>query len=269
MSASVAIRGSGFPVQYKTPPWTQVIAHRGNSGPLPENTLRAIESAVDLGVDMIEVDVRMTKDDVAVLLHDARVDDTTSGSGFVAELTLAELRTLDAGSWRGDEFADELIPTLDEVLALARGRVALNLDVKVPEAARPTVAAVTRSAMTDQVVISGCAADCVEDISEMTRDIAVLFNLDEMLEGAETDEIRTVARSSVDIAARLGAVAINVPHSLVDAALVERAHSADIGVWTFTVDDSSRFVEVMEMGVTSLTTNWPERMLPLVPARTR
>lgn len=254
---------------YKTPPWTQVIAHRGNSGPLPGNTLRAIESAVDLGVDMVEIDVRMTKDDVAVLRHDARVDDTTSGSGFVAELTLAELRTLDAGSWRGDEFADDLIPTLDEVLALARGRVALNLDVKVPEAARPTVAAVMGSAMTGQVVISGCAAEWVEDISEMTRDIAVLFNLDEMLATTGSDDIRKVARSSVDIAAKLGAIAINVPHQLVNASLVEYARSAGIGVWTFTVDDSSRFVTLMEMGVTSLTTNWPERMLPLLPARTR
>lgn len=246
-----------------------MIAHRGNSGPLPENTLRAIESAVDLGVDMVEIDVRMTKDGVAVLLHDARVDDTTSGSGFVADLTLTELKELDAGSWRGDEFADEVIPTLDEVLALANGRVALNLDVKAPEAARPTVAAVMASAMTGQVVISGCAADCVEDISEMTRDIAVLFNLDEMLKKSGSDDVRAITRRSVDVAAGLGAVAINIPHPLVEAALVEQAHAAGIGVWTFTVDDTSRFVELMEMGVTSLTTNWPEWMLPLVPARTR
>ena len=67
---------------YRTPPRTQVVAHRGNSGPLPENTRIAIESAIDVGVDMVEVDVRMTKDGVLVLMHSAAVDRTTSGTGL-------------------------------------------------------------------------------------------------------------------------------------------------------------------------------------------
>lgn len=97
----------------------------------------------------------------------------------------------------------------------------------------------------------------------MTGDIATLFNLDELLLGINPADARKVTRDSVDIAVALGAVAINVPHILVDAGLVELARDAGIGVWTFTVDDESRVLELLDMGVASITTNWPARMLPL------
>ena len=143
---------------YKTPPRTQIVAHRGNSGPLPENTLIAITSAIDLGVDMVEVDIRLTKDGIPVLMHDDRVDDTTSGTGFVKDFTWEELRMLDAGSWRGAEFADESVRSLEDVLDLAVGRVALNLDLKVPEAAEPTaIAAIEAGASgSDTTAAVGC-----------------------------------------------------------------------------------------------------------------
>jgi glycerophosphoryl diester phosphodiesterase len=101
----------------------------------------------------------------------------------------------------------------------------------------------------------------------MTGDIATLFNLDELLLGINPADARNVTRDSVDIAVELGAVAINVPHILVDTGLVELARNAGIGVWTFVVDDESRFLDLTEMGVASITTNWPEHMLPLVKGR--
>ncbi len=248
---------------YETPPWTQVIAHRGNSGRLPENTPTAINDAIDLGVDMVEIDIRLTKDGVPILMHHDRVDETTSGTGLVTDLTWDELETLDAGSWRGPQFAGEPVQALDEVLNLTRGRVALNLDVQVPEATKPTVIAAIEAGVSASVVISGCAAKCVRTVRDMTGDIATLFNLDELLAGIDPAEAHTMAHHSIDIAVELGAIAINIPHPLVDNSLVDQAREVGIGVWTFVVDDETRFVEMMDMGVASITTNWPERMLPL------
>lgn len=252
---------------YETPPWTQVIAHRGNSGPIPENTLAAIESAISLGVDMIEIDIRLTKDGVPILMHNDRVDDTTTGAGLVTDLMWDELKELDAGCWRGPEFADEHVIALDAVLGLTHDRVALNLDIKAPEATAPTVAAVTQASASARIVISGCTSNGVRAIADMNGDIAILFNLDELLAGIDPSTAPAVARRSIDLALELGAVGINVPHPLADADLVERAQAAGIGVWAFTVDEESRFVDLVDAGVTSLTTNWPERMLPLARGR--
>jgi glycerophosphoryl diester phosphodiesterase len=234
---------------------------------MPENTPTAIKSAIDLGVDMVEIDIRLTKDGVPVLMHHDRVDGTTSGTGLVADFTWDELKTLDAGSWRGPEFADEPVRALDEVLDLTRGRVALNLDIQVPEAAEPTVIAAMEAGVSASVVISGCTAKCVRTVAKMTSGIATLFNLDELLLGVDPAEAHSVARHSIGIAVEVGAVAINVPHPLVDVGLVEQARDAGIGVWTFVVDDESRFLDLTEVGVASITTNWPEHMLPLVKGR--
>lgn len=249
---------------YETPPWTQVVAHRGNSGLVPENTLAAIESAIGLGVDMVEVDIRLTNDAIPILMHSERVDDTTSGSGLVADFTWAALKTLDAGSWHGSQYFDQSVPALDEVLELARGRVALNLDVSATEAVEPTVNAVIESGLCGSVVISGCTAQDVQTVGSMTDAIAAVLNLDKVQLGIHPTEMNIVARDSIHLAVELGATAINVPHPLAEAALVETAARAGVGVWAYTIDEESRFVELADMGVASLTTNWPERMVPLV-----
>jgi glycerophosphoryl diester phosphodiesterase len=101
------------------------IGHRGAAGYEPENTLRSIERAITHCVDFVEFDVQRTRDGYLVLLHDKRVDRTTNGSGYLADLSLAEVRKLDAGK-------GEIIPTLQEVLRLTSGRVGLMLEIITP-----------------------------------------------------------------------------------------------------------------------------------------
>lgn len=107
-----------------------ICAHRGASDTHPENTLAAFREAIRLGAHMIEFDVALTKDGQLALVHDATVDRTTNGSGRVSDLTLSELKTLDAGSWKGQEFKDERIPTLDETLAMMPDNIWLNVHLK-------------------------------------------------------------------------------------------------------------------------------------------
>jgi glycerophosphoryl diester phosphodiesterase len=103
-----------------------VCAHRGRSGVAPENTLAAFEAAVDLGADFLELDVRRSADGEIVCIHDATVDRTTDGTGAVADLTLAELRALDAGSWKDARYAGERIPLLSAVLAQIAPRLVVD-----------------------------------------------------------------------------------------------------------------------------------------------
>lgn len=117
--------------------WTQsakniyVAAHRGWCTKYPENTMEAFKAALDVGVDQIETDVRVSKDGQLVLIHDATVDRTTNGTGKVKDLTLAELKALDAGSHKGAEFAGCRIPTLIEFMELVKDHPTITLDIEL------------------------------------------------------------------------------------------------------------------------------------------
>jgi len=258
-------------MSYQPPPWPLVVAHRGDVGQAPENTLLAVESSIDIGVDMVEVDVRLTKDGVPVLIHYARLERTTAGSGFVTDHTWEEIRHLDAGVWKGPEFSGEAVPSLEEVLDLTRGRVPLNLDFQTSDAVAPGVAVVRDAGLTDEVVISGCRVECFEIMAAATNEITTLLNPDRLPAGIDPPEAKmdpaealAVVRRGVDAAGALGAAGINLEHSFVDTAVVARAREAGLGVWVWVVDDEDRFVELIDMGVTAVTTNRPARMLALV-----
>ncbi len=119
--------------------WTQskqnifVAAHRGWSSKYPENTMEAYKAAAEAGVDQIETDIRITKDGELVLIHDATVDRTTDGTGLVREKTLAELRQLDAGSWKGAEFTGCKIPTLKEFMDFIATLPEMTIDFELKE----------------------------------------------------------------------------------------------------------------------------------------
>src|SRR5271156_1995633 len=97
-----------------------LIAHRGASGHAPENTLAAFRKAIAQGVAFIETDLQLTRDTHLVAIHDDTVNRTTNGQGAVHDLSLEEIRKLDAGSWFGSEFAGERIPTLEEILDFSK-----------------------------------------------------------------------------------------------------------------------------------------------------
>lgn len=120
------------PFPYELPRNVDIIAHRGESGFFPENTLVALEAAFDEGADYCEVDIRLSSDGVAVLMHDATVDRTTDGTGATSLLSADQLTSLDAGSWFGSAFIGEPVPTLEEAYLLAKEKgKQLYLDIKV------------------------------------------------------------------------------------------------------------------------------------------
>jgi len=107
-----------------------VAGHRGNVSFAPENTIAALNKGIELGADLVEIDIRETKDGHLVIMHDSSVDRTTSGKGKIAELTLEEIKAFDAGSWFSEEYKGEKVPTLDEALSAIEGRALPDLDFK-------------------------------------------------------------------------------------------------------------------------------------------
>ncbi len=111
-------------------PQKGICAHRGASFTHPENTLSAFKEALRVGVQMIEFDVQMTKDSALVIIHDKKVDRTSNGTGQVAEMTLHQIKKLDAGSWKHEAYTGEKISTLAEVLNIMPRNIWLNVHIK-------------------------------------------------------------------------------------------------------------------------------------------
>jgi glycerophosphoryl diester phosphodiesterase len=142
-----------------------VISHRGEHLHHPENTMPAFEEAVRVGADYIEVDVRTTSDGKLVLMHDGQADRTTTGKGEIAKMTFDEVRALDAGAKAGPAFTGTRVPTFDEVLDYARGKINIYVDVK-QVAAKDLVEHITAHSMADHVVIySGRISKEIQDLN--------------------------------------------------------------------------------------------------------
>jgi glycerophosphoryl diester phosphodiesterase len=239
-------------------PYPLLIAHRGNSGPAPENTAQAINQAIALGVDMVELEVSLSRDGLPVLIHGPGLERSTDGKGPVSGSDLAYLKTLDAGSWKGVQFAGAPILTLMEGLELVCGRALLNLDLKTPAAVQPTISALREMDMTDQVIITGCTEVCVKKIRALDPRQTVLLNMDS--HQGRIEEFCAGFFTQAELANPDG---LNIDHRLVDRDLVAAAHRRGLSIWTWTVDDVDRFVELLRFGVDAVSTNWPERMMPL------
>lgn len=246
-------------------PFPLVIAHRGFSAQFPENTIPAFEAAVAAGADMIELDVTASRDGHPVVIHDDTLERTTTGTGFVEEYTLAELKRHDAGSWMGSAFSGAAIPSLSEVFDSFGGRILINVEIK------PGVSGGERRREFIQAVI-----DCVRSKNLLSSvvissgDYEVLrcvrmYDADVMLSvlggGPETN---------IDVAALVRAVggrSYNPDQAYVTGALVETLHREDIAVfpWSVSVDNHEGTMgRMLELGADGFFANDPLRFRALV-----
>jgi glycerophosphoryl diester phosphodiesterase len=148
------------------------IAHRGEHLQRPENTIPAFQEAIRVGADFIEVDVQTTADGKLVLSHDGTVDRCTDGKGRIAEMTFEQVEALDAGIKRGAEYAGTRVPTFDQALELARGKIGIYVDVK-NATAQALVTHIDRHDMTDHVVIY-CNPNLCKQIADLNPKLKVM-----------------------------------------------------------------------------------------------
>lgn len=215
----------------------KVYAHRGASAEAPENTLDAFALALELGADGVELDVRLTADGVPVVIHDGHLDRTTSGTGAVRDLSLADLRGADAGN-------GQRVPTLAEVIDVVAGRALLDVEIKAAEAGPATLAALARIDI-DSWAISSFDWDVLHWLRTQSSQ-AELWPL-----------MHTVSSEALRFASEIRAPILAVHHAAVDATVVDEMSERGLGLMVWTVNDGERAKDLMRMGVRSLCTDDP------------
>ncbi len=228
------------------------IAHRGASAVAPENTLAAFHKALELGADGIELDVRLCADGTPVVIHNPSVDATTDGSGSVAQMTLRELKQLDAGAWFAPAFAGERIPTLEETLAAVGGRLLVNIELKGKailgrRLVRATVDLIERYCLAERVLVSSFNPLLLHRVQRIAPKIATgLLYLWAFLPG---------------VAQRVAPQPYTALHPSVGILTQDhrdwiRRHPYRIHVWT--VDEPTEMRRLIEWGVGGIITNTPD-----------
>jgi glycerophosphoryl diester phosphodiesterase len=220
-------------------------------GHAPENTFASFERAIELGVDAIELDVHLTADGEVVVIHDHELDRTTDGDGILGEKTLAELKALDAGKHFGAEYAGQRIPTLGEVLAWARGRCVLDVEIKggpwpYEGLEAKVVGLIREHEMTEQTFVISFEHQTVAQVRALAPEIAV-----GTLWSARPIDPVAVAQAA-------GANAILPFWSYCDAETVEQAHAAGLSVHPWATSDPEVVERLLSFGVDSVCSNHPD-----------
>lgn len=216
-----------------------IIGHRGAAALAPENTLASFRKAVALGVDAVELDVRLSGDGELVVIHDEWVERTTDGAGRVADLPFAALRRLDAGG-------GERIPTLDEVLRAVPPDVAVNIELKGPGTAEPVA---ERLAGADRPLLVSSF-----DWAELHRFHALCGHVAcAPLCGRWQPNLK-------QFAAEIGAWSVNLANRLPNSTRVERIRGWGCRCLVYTVNDPLRARELAAMGVAGIFTDDPSRL---------
>lgn len=203
----------------------------------PENTLRSFVRAEQAGMDLIELDLHLSKDGALVVMHDAEVDRTTDGSGPIAEKTLAELRELDAGQ-------GERIPVFEEVLDTVRSP--LQAEIKDVAAARTLAEVMRRRGLVDRVEVISFHDEAIAEIAQLVPGVRTALVADRW--GADV----------VDRAKAVGAtrLVLNVRRITLD--LVERAHAEGLTVVGWVVNTQDHLRLARGLGLDGATTDFPE-----------
>ena len=233
-----------------------VIAHRGGAPGYPENTLPAFAHGVELGVDVIEADLQMTKDGVIVILHEDTVEYTANGTGFVSDYTFDELRKLDAGSHAGPEFAGEPIPTLAEALELViplGGKLLLDVKDSNNLDCEEIVRLIEEHDAVLDVIVGVRSIDAVRLFRSLNPNIRLLGFIPGL------NDIEPFITAGVDIL-RLWARWIRVyPPS------IEKVHELGRAVWvTSGYADRDELAELIDAGADGFITDLPDVLIALL-----
>ena len=237
-----------------------VIAHRGDSARRPENTLASFASALEVGAEIVEFDVQLTRDGHVVVLHDPTVDRTTDGAGRVNELTLAELRRFSAGypARFGDGYRGERIPTLAEVLGLIRDRAIGMIEIKHDAVTADaeggieahTVAEVRKAGMEKQVALISFSRTALLRCRSLAPDIL----RGHLFLKASVDEVLAGAR---EIASTL----VLPEKSTLSVELRDRAREAGVKVASWVIDDPAELAALAPFDLYGIGSNRPSEMM--------
>lgn len=237
------------------------IGHRGACGYEPENTLRSFQKAIELGVDVVECDAHLSKDGRVVIMHDDTVDRTTNGSGRIDQLTYGEITELDAGE-------GEIVPTLEEVIDLCRGKCELNVEVKGIKPAQRVAEIVIEKDFVDQTVVSSNYIKSLKIVKQISPEVRtallywatksrkrqIVFNIASLL-------TIWLSRRLVSCRAhQAGADTINLSWYLATTNTVRYLHRHNFKLNVWTVNEPEDIKQMKSRGVDGIISNYPDRI---------
>ena len=227
-----------------------VTAHRGASGYAPENTIASMKTAINMKADYAELDVQETSDGEIILLHDDDLSRTAGCKKNIWETTYDELNMLDAGKWFDEKYKHEPVPKLLDVIDLVRGRMKLNIELKTngheKQLAERTVKIVKDADFCDDCCFTSFDYNQIKRVKEIDSSLkcGLIFNV------LPTD--KDVFKSDFEI--------LSVHYSLVDADFVAKAKTNNKEVHVWTVNDEKEMKRLTQLGVTSIITNYPDKL---------
>jgi glycerophosphoryl diester phosphodiesterase len=232
----------------------EIVAHRGASHDAPENTVAAIKLAWEQKADASEFDVYLSKDGKIVVIHDKDAQRTAGVKLLVADATLAELRKLDVGKWKGEKFAGEKVPTLDEMLATVPAGKRVFVEVKCGPEAVPELDRVLKASKLrpEQTPVISFNADVVAAVKKARRDLPAYWIVDlKNGEGKSAEALvaraKEIKADGLDLSAR----------EALDKAFADKVKAAGFKLYVWTVNDVAVARRMVELGVDGITTDRP------------
>ncbi|MEM7679594.1 MAG: glycerophosphodiester phosphodiesterase family protein [Pseudomonadota bacterium] len=232
----------------------QIIGHSGAAGYAPENTLESIHTAADMGIEWVELDVKITKDEIPIIFHDDELDRVSNGSGNIADKTLEELRELEVGSWFGESFAGIKIPTLEEALEVLIDRdLGFNMEIKPCPAREKVTAEAALDVLShfwddhDHLLISSFQHIALEIAQEMAPD----WHRGLLLEEHWPD-------NWTELAEYLKVSSLNVNQASCTPETMDELLALSLPVLAYTVNDPDRARELQSLGVTGIFSDEPD-----------
>jgi glycerophosphoryl diester phosphodiesterase len=227
------------------------IAHRGASGRglKPENTLSAFDEAIEIGVDVIEIDVRITGDGKLIVLHDPSLDRTTDRSGLVRDMLYENVFEANAGE-------GEKVPLLKDVLNLARNRAQVLIELKSDFISETVLHTIHETESQEQVIVQSFNPQSVERFKLMSPSIPSALLVGEL----PTTPSRLRARRLVTQVLKTGSNILAIWHATITPSLIEEMRQRGIAVWAWTVDDEIAIKDLSLMGVQGIVSNYPDRL---------
>lgn len=237
---------------------TKIISHRGANLLAPQNTLPAFEKALELGADGFENDVHATADGEIVVCHNFRVNKTSDGKGRISDLTLAQLRRLDFGSWFSPEFAGTRIPTLSEFLDLCHGLDIIDIEIKSPQPkgsdiVRKTIDAVKERGLFGKLLISSFDPDILVECKNVDAETKTGFLY-------APNRLYSSLRALTDLVGfigKIGADAVHPHRVFVDEKYVAVCRAAGIRVNPWTVNREDIMLRLCAWGCDGIITDDP------------
>ena len=230
----------------------KITSHRGDTIDSPENTLAAIEEAIHNGADFAEIDVQETKDLKLILLHDKSFKRTTGIDKSPWELTLNEIKELDAGSWFSNEYTGEKIPTLNEAIDYSKGKISLNIEIKTDKhnknIAREVVKVIKENGIIDTCVVTSLDYEVLEEIEKYESKI-------------KTGYIMYMAIGDLN---KLNIDFYSVEETLINKKFIVDAHNNDREVHVWTINTVESMENILEFDVDNIITDNVKELKQLI-----